>query len=175
MVDDKSSNKVIDISEYEDLKDKNLSTGCSAKIIRLTLSDDLKREFLYIDNSFDLIKDIEIKFKRTTIIDIINIKPELYTFKETDPMTMISRFKSVVMQLKQLDQIINDTEMCHIILTKLDTNSHNGNKNYQIKRKNVKSQLCYNCRGTGHQAKVCLSTSNYVNFSVKDDVDNIID
>uniref|UniRef100_A0A0N5BMV9 Retrovirus-related Pol polyprotein from transposon TNT 1-94 n=1 Tax=Strongyloides papillosus TaxID=174720 RepID=A0A0N5BMV9_STREA len=206
--------------KYEDLKDKNLSTGCSAKIIRLTLSDDLKREFLYTDNSFDLIKDIEMKFKRTTIIDIINLKSELYTFQETDPMTMISRVKSVVMQLKQLDQIINDTEMCHIILTKLDakydmmkttltdsitledlvqriksqsdamvTNDisetsfyvnkkfslHNRNKNYQIKRNNVKSQLCYNCRGTGHQAKVCPLPSNYVNFSVEDDVDNIID
>uniref|UniRef100_A0A0K0FRV1 Late transcription factor n=1 Tax=Strongyloides venezuelensis TaxID=75913 RepID=A0A0K0FRV1_STRVS len=156
MVDDKLSNKVINISEvvkimrglsitklvnqenflllkedfstlleclswkYKDSKDEDLSTGCSAKIIRLTLSDDLKREFLYTDNSFDLIKDIEMKFKRTTIIDIIYSKSELYISQETDPTTIISRVKSVVMQFKQLDQIVNDTEMCHIILTKLD-------------------------------------------------------
>uniref|UniRef100_A0A0K0FJ65 Reverse transcriptase Ty1/copia-type domain-containing protein n=1 Tax=Strongyloides venezuelensis TaxID=75913 RepID=A0A0K0FJ65_STRVS len=139
-----------------------------------------------------------MKFKRTTINDIIYSKSEFYIFQKTDPMTMISRVRNVVMQLKKLDQIINDTEMCHIILTKLDTkydiikttltdsiilenlvqrikslseamvfndigeaffyvkkkfSSHNGNKNYQIKRNNVKSQLCCNCRETRHQAK----------------------
>uniref|UniRef100_A0A0N4ZKX1 CCHC-type domain-containing protein n=1 Tax=Parastrongyloides trichosuri TaxID=131310 RepID=A0A0N4ZKX1_PARTI len=207
---------------FETLKDKKLSMACSAKIVRLTLSDELKKEFLYTETSFELIKDIELKFKKTTIIDIINLKSELYTFQESDPMLMIVKVKTIVIQLKQLDQIIGDTEMCHIILTKLDTrykimkttltlniiledliqriksqsdsahnnefgettfymgkkfnNYRNKNQNQSVKRNNGKSQLCYNCRGTGHHAKVCPSPStysNYANFCLDDSTDNV--
>uniref|UniRef100_A0A0K0EMU9 Retrovirus-related Pol polyprotein from transposon TNT 1-94 n=1 Tax=Strongyloides stercoralis TaxID=6248 RepID=A0A0K0EMU9_STRER len=97
-----------------DYKEKKIAT----QIIKLTLSEELRNQFIDYQLPADIINDIKENYETTSLMTIVTLKRQLYHLKmESESSSdLIAKMKKIIMELQSKDVKVNEEEQVLILL-----------------------------------------------------------